>query len=280
MATAKKKTAKKKTSAKKRGTKKTTTKEVAVRNEAAPPAVPEEMLGTWGMDEDIDNRDILIGKVIPMQSNSKFVAEQEIASAGELRDSVTKELLAEKDEALEFIVFKTFKTWIIEKKVGKDWEYEETVDVTPDNVDWEWEDEDEEGNEIKRTMSLNFYGILPKELEEKGTCFPRVISFRSTSYYGGRQLISFLKILQAQKLPPASKVFELSLEKRSNDKRQSWYVMNVQEGRSAEETELGEAFKWFQTIKKSAVRVDDSDDQTVGRETQAVDDDEIVEEDY
>lgn len=214
-------------------------------------------------DSPVDSRDLLLPRVLVMQGLSKFVADDK-ARMGEFRDSLTAKLLGSKDHPMDFIPFYSNKTWIVfevktetrNKQTTTKEEYAGTFPVTPQNMNWTRE-ETVDGTHLKRYMSINYYVLLPDEIE-KGEAFPYVISFRSSSYTAGRKLETHKVKYKAIKKPICWKTFKLTTSLTENDKGK-FYVLDVEPDRLTTDEELGEVSKWMTLVKTSRVTVDDSD---------------------
>lgn len=215
---------------------------------------------TWGA-EGMDNEDMIIPKLRLMQPMSELVTDG-IATMGEFRDSLNSDVkLGGVDAPLEFIVFSSFKTWWI----FKDGEYSETVSFGPDNAHWRgnWNIE-ENGVSINRSLLLNFYILTTKDIAE-GVPFPKVITFKGTSSDAGKKLATFLKMLQAVKMPASASVFSLNAKKETNDKG-TFFVFDVAKARRStpEEVEMGKM--WHQTVASSNKYVVDTEEEEVTTE--------------
>jgi len=220
------------------------------------PAVPDE--GTWGA-ENISSQDILIPKILLMQGLSKFVMDEDsTARAGEFRDSLTGDLLGNKEKPLEVVAFTSFKVWIEQEEKGSELEYLRTIPITAENEGWDLVEE-VDGKIIRRDRCHNFYVLIPDQVKE-GSSFPYVISFRRSTYQTGKKLSTYATKLAMRNQPLASQVFEISTVKTENDKG-VFYITDIKPSRVAEKEEKAAAWQWYQTLSKSSdnVKVDDSD---------------------
>jgi hypothetical protein len=223
---------------------------------ATMPAVPES---SWG-SEGLSNSDILVPKLLVMQGLSDLVAEGK-ANVGQIRESINGELLGgmvkpKEQTAVEVVAFSSFKTWVIfEKKNGKD-EYVKTVPMTPENEGW-LIDEVIGGVQVRRDKCLNFYVLLASELKA-GTAFPYLVSFRRTSMRAGKKLATMAAKLRVFKKPLAAKIINLGVLAEENDKGK-YFVFDVTQGRSTTTDELAAAHQWYEALKTTNVKVDDSD---------------------
>ena len=250
--------------------KKTTTKaapaKVETREEETTALAPKEEETTalqtseYGnlMDNDqVDTRDLLLPRVLLMQGLSKFVADDK-ARMGEFRDSLEAKKLGGKDEPMSFIPFHSFKTWVIFKDTKGKLEYAETVPFTPDNMNW-LREEVQGGVTVKRFQAINYYVLLPSEIEA-GEAFPYVLSFRSTSYKAGRKLETFKVKYKAIGKPLAWRNFLLSTTLQENEKGK-FYVMDVATGDVTKKEHLEAVSKWKDIISNANVRIDETDSE-------------------
>ena len=211
-----------------------------------------ESLDAWG-GQTMDQDDIVVPKILPMQGLSQLVAEGD-AKMGEFRDSLTGELLAAEGETLSIIPFHLEKTWLTTDANG---EFVGIEPITPANSDRQFEDTDEAGRQVRNFKCMNFYVLLADKM---GTgAMPYVVTFRSTSSKAGRKLATMMYMKnRSMNLPPAATVVDLFGKREKNDKG-TYIVMDVKESRRSSNEELEEAFNWFKVVQKGAARADHSD---------------------
>lgn len=212
----------------------------------------------WGAPS-ITAKDIVIPKILAMQAMTKAVIDGS-AKFGEFRESLSGVVLGDTQTPIEFIPFHMEKVWIIFEKEGKGdkFKFSGVIPIIPANENLTYEGENDEGTPIKRYRTLNFYVLLPKEVEA-GTAIPYMLSFRSSSAKAGTKLTTmmYMKNIKAGKLP-ASTVMTLHGEKTQNDDG-TFIVMDVKEKRESTAKEVHEAFEWVKTVRSGAVKVDHSD---------------------
>lgn len=228
--------------------------EVAVKQETAP-VVPA---ADWGDDEFTSN-DLLISKVLPMQAMSKKVLDDK-AAFGELRDSVTNELLGSTQKPMEFIPVNVKKIWI-ENEVQPDGKlkYLSTYPMTAANESLPWQEE-VNGRKITRTGVYNAFVLLPRDI--KTGALPKIVSFRSTSFKAGKKLVTQIATNKFAGGGNADKVMLLTARKDKNDMG-TFVVLDLEIAREATKEEKDRAFFWAQQLKAKAtsIKVDDSDEQ-------------------
>lgn len=247
------------------------TKAVTKKQEAA--LSTNVLTGTsWGT-ENIDPANLLIPKLLLMQGLSEQVAERK-AQMGDIIKSTTKEILNAGDKGVEFIPFNSFDTWVIEEKVKDKFEYRRTEPVTNANkaAEWEWQ---EKGATWRRSSSLNFHVLLPSDIAKEMTAMenlsktgampkptdavlPCVISFKRTSRGAGKDLTTAFGTARHFGIPPSSWTFTLKAKAEKNELG-SYYVFTVAQTGMSKPGEVEYAKKWYDTVSKFAVKVDDSD---------------------
>lgn len=200
--------------------------------------------GGWGAIENLETTDLLVPKVLHQQALSKFVQEGK-ARPGDFCDSLTGDVLAKKDEALEVVIFGTFKTMLIESydPVRDQYKYKETVTITPDNAR-EWASvgltADTPEGKLKYNLRYNYYCLLPAKLAE----LPYVLTLGSKKTRAAKKLNTMLYKLSQLKKPGAAVVFELRSTAEKNE-RGSWFGIDIGQGRNTESNELAIAHAWY-----------------------------------
>lgn len=228
------------------------TEQTVVETKAAPPAVQQQM--PKGL-EDADSDDILIPRLLLQQGMSKFVKADK-AKMGDICDSVSGLVVASKENPLRIIPLKTFKDVTIMKKVGGKYEFVRVEDYHPRDKNLPW-DFQEDGAEMKRYVTLNYYVLDADRLEEVDA-MPLLLSFRSTSYNTGKILISHWKQCEKARLSPWVKSFELSCHKEEKGGN-TYYVFDVGSGEAVDPESQQVADGWYDTIVSGKHQVDDSD---------------------
>lgn len=221
-------------------------------------ASPPVDLSAWGVQEhNLTARDVVIPKILAMQAMSKLVTAGE-AKFGEFRESLNNVILGTEKEPLEFVPFHMEKVYVVMREEKGKFKFHHQEPITSMTEGHEFEAVSAEGAKEKWYRTMNFYVLLPKELEE-GTAIPYLLCFRSSSAKAGQKLCTtmFMRNLKAGKTP-AAMVLELSGVKTTNDKG-TFIVMDVKEKRASTNKEIEEAFSWNQTIRGGSVKVDHSD---------------------
>lgn len=226
---------------------------------------------SWG-SENIEAQDILIPKVLLMQGLSEYVEEGK-AQSGDQVLSTSGAVVAGKGNPLEVICISTFKTMEFKEKVGNKFEFKRSEPKSAANAGTPREFE-QDGALWQCNEVINFYGLLPSqiaaeaaELEKakKGEmpdpdcmALPVVLSFRRTSYTAGKAITTHFSKARQFGVPPAVKVFQVVSKQVKNDQG-SFYVFDVEPGRKSTADEIAVCRRWYETIAKSNVIVDEPD---------------------
>jgi hypothetical protein len=223
-----------------------------------------EDLSQWGLEEQvIDSKDVILPRVWLMQALSKLVAEDEVASAGDIVNSVSEEIIAPSGEWLKVVPVKFEKLWFVMSKTEDKPDLLAIEPVTPLNASREREGT-YEGQPCSFNYALRFYLLL------EGEDLPAVVTFKSTSLRAGKQLLTeaYVKNIKAGK-NPASRYLALSSQKQKNDKG-VYYVFAV---KAMEETPIDvqrEALQWVNTLKKEVPKIaGDEAEPTAQAETES-----------
>jgi len=255
--------------------KKTQTKAVVKTGNNAPAAVEknQSLAAMYGdTDDDLNQSDLLISRILMAQSISAYVQDGK-AKAGQLVGSLEHELLADKGKQIEIIPFHRAKTFRLFRPQpgGGTPKFIAEVPYGPDTKVWEtkrmreveWETTDETGKprteKLACFITWNYYCLLADGVE----AMPRVVGFQSTSYIVGKKLGTFT--LEAKKMgyPLPFKTYKLGTELVKNDKG-TFYRFTVEKGRDTTDDELKHVTYWADLAKKGSIRVDEGADDTVG----------------
>jgi hypothetical protein len=217
-------------------------------------AVPAD---AWG-SEGVDSQDILISKILLQQSLSKFVLDEK-AKPGDMVDSVSGEVLGDKNKPIEIIPIMMTKSVVVEVLKNGKYEYvkQEPVQSFPEKLEYV-----KDGESYRLNKSLNFY-VLNASTAKDVDAFPMVLSFRRTSFMAGKALSTHFAKAQIGRYAPASKVFSVSSHKVENDKGTFYTFTDVKQGRASTPEELSNAYNWYKTLKSATVKVDESEEKEV-----------------
>ena len=245
------------------------TKEIEVKKQNQIAMAHADMVDDVFGDIEIDTADILIPKLLLMQSTSEYVA-QEKAKLGDFVSSTTGEKLGSILEPIEIIPFYHVKSLDI-INADENNELIRREPFTPENAALPWDDM--EGNvKIRRVKRLDFFCLVPKTLA-KGSILPMVVSFRSTGYKAGQAILTaWLETRERNRIAkiegrltdiklPFHQSFVLSGQKLTNEKKQTYAVPSVQGGKEVAEDHLRMCLDWIKTVKTSKnIKVDESKD--------------------
>lgn len=239
------------------------TKAVAVKAQAAPPAVVDakKMSEDWAAPA-VTQADVLVPKILVMQGISKLVMKSK-AKIGDFVDSLSGDVIGSMTNPIEFVPFFCEKCYVVMQKKGKkendQFAFKMQVPITASNESEEFEQTDKEtGFAQKWYRTQNYYVLFPKEIEA-GTAMPYILSFRSSSARAGKKLFTtmFMKNLRAGKTPAAT-IMNMSGDLKENDKG-TFVVTDVSEVRPSQPAEVTACFEFVKLIKAGAVKADHSD---------------------
>lgn len=216
-----------------------------------------EKLEDWGQNEEFRSRDLFIPKLLTIQKTSDKFADG-TAKYGEVRDTLNNKLIGSPDKPFIVIPFLMQKIWVIsEGAPGSRPKFKEIIPMTSGNEDLQWETV--VGNlRTQRDYTYQFYCLLPDEIKE-GTSTPYILPLSRSNRGSGSKMASVMYMRNKKAgIPPAGMAIEISLKEKTNDDG-SWYTNLIKVDRSTTAVELKEAFEWFNTVKASDVKIDNSD---------------------
>lgn len=214
------------------------------------PVTQAEDLAAWG-SSNVSAQDIIIPRILLMQPMSEKVTAGD-AKFGEFRESLSNELLGNFEQPFEVVPFHMEKVFVEFDASQDEKEFIRVVPITPENENLPYEDTglNKKGEKvpISRDRTMNFYVLLPKELE-LGGAIPYILSMRRTSLQAGKKLATqmFVKNVAARRPPPAV-TMQISAGKQTEDKK-TWAVMDVKPVSATKPEWMVEAFSWLQLIK-------------------------------
>lgn len=231
--------------------KKEETKEVMLKTENALALAPE-LNESWDSIEDVESKDIRIPRILLMQSTSELVGEGK-AAPGDFINSSTGEKVGDKQNPIKIVPIYSYKTWVVNHKVGNKYEYLRTDVYTP-GVDRPRE-ESIGDQQIQNMETINLLCMLESELDNP-QAIPYLLSFRSTSLTCGKDILTQKMNAINMNVPFPRFVLQISSVFTKNDKGQ-YHVMKFT-GKS-ENTKFAEVApvlkKWFDTFKAGQVKV-------------------------
>jgi hypothetical protein len=215
---------------------------------------------SWGEPPALSSNDIIIPKILLMQPSSDAVLAGQ-AVFGELRDSISNEILASPTKTLDIIPFSMKKAIIVseyEPKTRKHL-FKEILDATPENEALAWEE-----GPLKRARVTSFFCLLPDELE-KGGAIPKLISIRGMSFDAAKVIATQMYAINSSAtpwLPPPAFVMTLSVKIDKNDKG-TFAVLHAKRGRKSTDEEIAAAHGWHTSINAGKAKVDEAHEEPV-----------------
>lgn len=197
--------------------------------------------------EQLSSKDVVIPRIQVMQAVSEKVKEGE-AKYGEIRDSVTFELLGGFDKPLKFTPFHLQRVWVVNEVSGKNRTYVETVPVESDpsnpkfNDDWKFKEEINPLTTIERTRVMNFYVLL------EGRNLPHLLAFKGAGSRAGKQLATQMYMLNKEKALSPAAYQMLLVPKKQSGKSGEFVGVEVKVGRGSTQEEVEKAYGWYQRI--------------------------------
>lgn len=212
----------------------------------------EEALSQW--DNEASSNDVVIPKLIIMQANSTLVNEDK-AAAGDVIESLNKEVLAGYKKSIEIVPFYMHKTWIVKKYNPQKDEFDfvkyENVEADNENLDKDFEIN---GEKYQRQLSRNFYCLIGDNP------IPYIVPFKGMSTRAGKILATAMYVQnKAKKLPPPGQTFKLSTTKESYENRIN-AVFKVEPSHNTSHDKVLECLTWLKMIKEGAVREDNNNE--------------------
>lgn len=223
--------------------------------------------------EEILSSAIVIPKVLLMQGLSDLVAEGN-AVMGEMVKSTTGEKLGNSENPVEFIPLTYNLTWVLSEKIGQKFEYRGQEPLTAANQDLPWEFE-KNGAQWKRTKSLNLFALLTKDVKAEKeelakadlgempdpdkALLPVMMSFRSTSFTAGKNLVTHFAKAKKFGLPGHVSTLKLKCTREKNDKG-TYFVFGVEHSGKTPREDFAVCDYWRTIVATKHVQVDESDE--------------------
>ncbi len=212
-------------------------------------------MGDWGSSQ-VSTADILISRILLQQALSDFVTEGK-TKPGDLVDSVTGKVLAERGKELEIIPIVLVKNWRISKREKNKFEFQGFEPVTSQNENFPFEYE-LNGETWRRDKCYNYHVLLAKEAASPSV-MPVVVTFTRTSAQAGKAIATHFLKLSMDSKPPAHSVISLKSEQIQGEQG-PYFVYRADIGRNTEPNELNAAYKWYKLLQTMNVKVDDAEE--------------------
>lgn len=220
----------------------------------------------WG-GSPITSQDIILPRILMMQPMSDMVTEGE-AAFGDMIESLGNTKLGDFKTPLAIIPFYLQKVYVeydVTDGTGKDKKFLRMVPITAENDNLPYDDEEKNKDgkliPVMRDRCMNYYVLLPKELE-LGTALPHVLTFRRTSLKAGKKLATQMYIKNKDAgLPPPAVLCEISVAKTSNDKG-TFAIMDVAFIGKTKKEHIAECKRWIKMILAGEAKVHEADEDT------------------
>lgn len=203
-----------------------------------------------------DSADIIIPKLILMQSNSELVAEG-VATPGDFVRSTDKKVLGKN---LKIIPFDKSVTWVELKLTDGRFKWMREVPYTDFNATAEW-DFEEEGVPCKRQKAYNFYAYIANQGSDDAELPIIKLQFKSGSIGAGKTLADYFakipvfnaarKVRGEELLTPASFIWNLGVQVIKD--KNIYQSFTITKGEPTPAALLAECFTWYKTVKTSKV---------------------------
>lgn len=209
----------------------------------------------WG-DSGADSTDMLISKVILVQSGNPLI-QQKKAALGDIIESIDGKILAKEGKSVEIIPLATYKNWRRYKMEGTKQTYIETLPYNAHTMNLQKEETTNDGS-FKNVKCLNFFVLLTSEEYD----LPMVVTFRGGSTYAGKKLSTHFSISDMKQKPPFTTAFALSTKPATFDGF-NFYAYEVAKARDVTPGEMETAGMWFKklTNAKANVEVDEASEE-------------------
>jgi hypothetical protein len=248
------------------------TKEIATTQEAQ---APSTQVGALKLPEGfgaIDPSQITIPYIQLLQTNSKILNERDDLKAGQVIESLSGEVLADKGQPLELVIFYLRKYYKKEiKKHGESkWSYLEVIPYTGQKLPYHDEVGSSEG-EVRNVYTVDYFCVVPGV----GGLFKMLsvangskLKTKVNKHFATRIVEKMLETDGAYQLRDS--VWTLTTAKEEGDDS-SWLVPQLKLTREATDTEKAQADKWADLAKSFA----QSGKQVEGEEAVAAEDEDV-----
>lgn len=220
---------------------------------------------SWG-EKDISQSEMTIPRLLVMQQMSSIVAEGN-AKLGDIVENVEEQVLGGLDKTVQVIVCDSQLVW---RQQTMDGELVRNIPrrVNPskpgynNNLGKTSHDEDT-NQEVVNYRVIRFFFLVTND-DGIVSDTPYIMEFKSTAYNAGKDIYSasFNPKNREKGLNPASYVWEIGVNKQTNGNK-TFAVPFAKKGRASVTEEMEEAFKWYQAVNTTEVKIHEGADQTV-----------------
>jgi hypothetical protein len=207
----------------------------------------------WGAADVLSQNDLLVSKLYHQQAQSKLAKDLK-ASPGDFCDSISGEIICKRETPLSVIIFGCHVNLLISKfnEQKEKYEWIKTVDITPENANFEYKVETREGK-FRNQIQYNYFCMLTARPDD----LPYVLSMTSTKVKTAKRLNTLLAKLKKIGKPSAAYVFDFVNVKEAKD-NDTWWGLDVIQSRATTPEELKTAFAWYQAMATSRLKVMDA----------------------
>lgn len=211
-------------------------------------AVSTDVNTDWGVAENSDNSDIVLGRINLVQGlglGAELIADDSLTcKAGQYWDMQAREFLGSNDKPLDVIMFYSQKYWTIFNVVGDKLEYVENVPFTLENAAWRFDAVDATGAPIKRNLCYRFFCLKADDVNG----LPYVMVMTKSNTKTAKLLITdFKKLQQLRHLPSAGVVVRLSSELVKNADG-SWFASRYKILGDSTPEQIAAARLWYEQV--------------------------------
>lgn len=225
--------------------------------------------------EQILSNDVVIPRLLLMQGLSDFVNERK-AQQGDILRTTPFQVLGNPTKPVDFVPITFNNQWMLSEKVGAKFEFRGYEPLVPANQDAPWEYK-QGGVDWKRTKVLNVFALLPQDIVaeraemekvKKGeeadpdkALLPVLVSFRSTSYAAGKDIVTHFAKAKKFGMPGYVSVLQLGCEQEKNEKG-TYFVYKVKNvGKtSKEDQEVARYWHGILSTQKVQIEADGGDE--------------------
>lgn len=223
--------------------------------------------------EDILSSAIVIPRLLLMQGLSDFVNERK-AQQGDIVRKTPFQVLGGPEKPVSFIPITFNNQWMLSELegVGPKAKFAfrgyEKMDASNQDLPWEFE---KNGTQWKRTKVLNLYALLPadiaaekaemakaakgEEVDPDKALLPVLISFRSTSYTAGKDIVTHFAKARKFAQPGYVSVLTLGCTQDTNEHGTFFIYQIGRQGPAAQDQKEVAAY-WHKILSTQAVQVE------------------------
>lgn len=226
-------------------------------------------IDAWDFDG-VDSRDIIIPRLLLLQSNSSLVAEGK-GEAGDIIDTTSYVVRGsghiKRKKDIEIIPFKIFNSILVERVEGEDKKYVSNNPILPGDQIPDYEVPQADGSVIRSGMCHNLFALDVETLDDPSS-LPYIITFKGGSRMAGKKLGDYfngcLRAMSAgfkdHRAIPAGHVFKLGAVSTKNNDGRPYYALEALKDKPSTIEQIKTAKLWLDAMKtKNVVTAKDED---------------------